>query len=111
MGLQPDGDPLFRTTQTERRGQPQSAPQETHFTLAESMRTSPGSLKRTLTRLHPVLVSHHRNRAANRCPYCGGGALRSDHGVEGDEPNGGGISFGCPVLSRQTRDAFTRLAS
>src|SRR4029434_2041740 len=41
MGLQPDGDPLFRTTQTERRGQPQSAPQETHFTLAESMRTSP----------------------------------------------------------------------
>ena len=31
----------FRTTQTERRGQPQSAPQETHFTLAESMRTSP----------------------------------------------------------------------
>ena len=41
MGLQPDGDSPFRTTQTERRGQPQSAPQETHFTLAESMRTSP----------------------------------------------------------------------
>jgi len=41
MGLQPDGDSLFRPTQAERRGNPQKAPQETHFTLAEAMRTSP----------------------------------------------------------------------
>ena len=41
MGLQPDGDPPFRPTQTQQRGQTQRALQETHFTLAESMRTSP----------------------------------------------------------------------
>jgi sugar phosphate permease len=41
MGLQPDGDSPFRPTQTEQRGQSQRAPQETHFTLAEAMRTSP----------------------------------------------------------------------
>jgi cyanate permease len=41
MGLQPDGDLPFRSTQAERRGQPQKAPQETHFTLAEALRTSP----------------------------------------------------------------------
>jgi sugar phosphate permease len=41
MGLQPDGDPPFRPTQTQQRGQTQRTPQETHFTLAESMRTSP----------------------------------------------------------------------
>jgi sugar phosphate permease len=41
MGLQPDGDLPFGSTQTERRGQPQKAAQETHFTLAEAMRTSP----------------------------------------------------------------------
>src|SRR5262252_1049650 len=41
MGLQPDGDPPFRPTETQQRGQTQSTPQETHFTLAESMRTSP----------------------------------------------------------------------
>jgi sugar phosphate permease len=41
MGLQPDGDLPFGSTQGPRRGQPQNAPQETHFTLAEAMRTSP----------------------------------------------------------------------
>jgi sugar phosphate permease len=41
MGLQPDGDPSYHPTQTKRHGQPQNAPQETHFTLAEAIRTSP----------------------------------------------------------------------
>jgi sugar phosphate permease len=41
MGLQPDGDPAFRSPQTAGRGQSQNATQETHFTLAEAMRTSP----------------------------------------------------------------------
>jgi sugar phosphate permease len=40
MGLQPDGDPFLASTSTERRGQLSNAPQETHFTLAEAMRTS-----------------------------------------------------------------------
>jgi sugar phosphate permease len=41
MGLQPDGDSTFHSTQTQQRGQTQRTPQEAHFTLAESMRTSP----------------------------------------------------------------------
>ena len=98
MGLQPDGDPPFHPTQTERQGQPQNATQETHFTLAEAMRTS------------PFWYLTIGTCAANRCPYGGGRALRSDHGVEGNESNGGGISFGRPVISRHPGGAFAWLA-
>jgi len=41
MGLRPDGDMPALAETTERRPQPESAHNETHFTLAEAMRTSP----------------------------------------------------------------------
>jgi sugar phosphate permease len=41
MGLKPDGDSTFRPTQADRHGPPQNPKQETHFTLAEALRTSP----------------------------------------------------------------------